>query len=177
MAVDFFKCEICHKTFPMSLNHEHHKIPKALGGKDTQDNLAQLDNACHNNLHAIAYMLVNQKRRAEIEPTLIAIFPKDLNAQKRMFHLSQLVAREMLLKKEIRKEPDTEIRTSVELPSRYLELIKLAGYDMPHKNGRKAGVSKIIRVAIAEFLAKKFPLRKQEILSLLKPSKGNVSEE
>jgi hypothetical protein len=155
----------------MSLNHEHHKVPKSLGGSDEPKNLAQLDNACHNNLHAVAYMIVNQKRRGEIEPTLNSIFPNDINARQRMLVLSQLVAKEMMLKKETRKEPSAEVRTMLELPSRYLELIRLAGYDQPHPNGRKAGVNRIIRQAIAEFLSRKFPMKKQEILELLRPRK------
>lgn len=174
--VEFFQCEICLKRFPESLNHEHHKIPKSLGGSDDPKNIAQLDNACHNNLHAVAYMIVNPNRRGEIEPTLNAIFPTDSNARKRMLVLSQLVAKEMLLKKEIRKEPSAEIRTTLELPSRYMELIRLAGYDQPHKNGRKAGVNRIIRQAVAEFLCRKFPMRRQEILELLQPRRGGPAQ-
>lgn len=171
--VEFFVCEICQKRFPESLNHEHHKIPKSLGGSDEPQNIAQLDNACHNNLHAVAYMIVNPKRRGEIEPTLNSIFPNDPNSRKRMLILSQLVAKEMLLKKEIRKEPAAEVRTMLELPARYLELIRLAGYDQPHQNGKRAGVNRVIRQAVAEFLTRKFPMRRQEILELLKPRKAN----
>ena len=169
--MNFFNCEICAKKFPMSLHHEHHKIPKSLGGSDEKSNLADLCSSCHQHLHAVAFMIVNPNRRQEIEPTLIAIFGADQDARRRMLQFSQMVAKEMILRKEIRKEQSQELRTVVELPSRYVELLRLSGYDQPHASGRKAGVSRVIRKIVAEFLIRKFPAHRIELTALFKPTK------
>lgn len=167
-----FTCEICQKTFPESLRHEHHKVPKALGGSDRPDNIAQLCNADHMHLHAIAHMLVNPKRRHEVDPTVHAIFPQDPHSIRRLLTFSQLVAREMFLRKDIRKPMGAELRTIVELPSRYMELLRLAGIDQPHKNGRPAGVSLVIRRILADALMRRYPRHRDEIIRLLPKTKG-----
>ena len=157
--------------FPVSLHHEHHKIPQALGGPDTPDNLADLCLTDHQSLHLIAFMLINPKRKHEIDPTLITLYPNDSDTRRRLIEFANLVAKEIVLKKEIRKEKSEEIKTVVELPARYMELIKLAGYDMPHKNGRPSGASRVIRNFVAEALISKFPSCREEINSLRKKAK------
>jgi HNH endonuclease len=167
-----FICAICDKPFPESLKHEHHKIPKSLGGPDTPDNIAKLCSADHMHLHAVAYMLVNPKRRHEVDPTVLSIFPNDPAAIRRLLEFANLVAKEMFLKKDIRKPQNAEMRTIVELPSRYLELIRLAGIDQPHKNGRPAGVSLVIRRILCEALCRRYPRHRDEIIRLLPKPKG-----
>jgi len=166
-----FTCEICRRVYPVALHHEHHKIPQSLGGPDTPENLASLCQTDHQSLHTIAFMMVNPKRTHEIDPTLISLYPKEAEVRRRLTEFAQLVAREMVLKKEIRKEKSEEIRTVIELPARYLELIKLAGYEMPSSTGRPAGVSRVVRNMVADALAQKFPRCKEEILSLKKKRK------
>lgn len=168
-----FRCEVCLKTFPESLKHEHHKTPKSLGGSDRPENIALLCNADHMHLHAISYMMINPRRKAEVEPTVRAIYGQDTGAIRRCLALAQLVAKEMFLKKEIRKEPSSEVRTVVELPSRYMELLRLSGYDQPHtRTGRPTGVSTMIRRMIAEALLKRYPRNRDEILKLLPKTKA-----
>lgn len=166
----FFKCEICGENFPTALHHEHHKVPKSLGGSDEKSNLSDLCSSCHQHLHTVAFMIVNPKRRHEIDPTLIAIFGAEQNKKIKLVEFSKLVAKEMLLKKEIRKDSDSDSRTVVDLPSRYMELLRLSGYDSPHANGRKAGVNRIIKKIVAEYLIRKFPMHQEEIRSLLNKS-------
>lgn len=166
-----FTCEICLRIYPVALHHEHHKIPQSLGGPDTPDNIANLCQTDHQSLHTIAFMMINAKRRHEIDPTLISLYPHDGDTRRRLTEFAQLVAREMVLKKEIRKEKAEEIRTVVELPARYLELIRLAGYDMPSSTGRPAGVSRVIRNLVADALMQKFPACREEILLLRKKKK------
>jgi hypothetical protein len=166
-----FLCEICRDTVPESLHHAHHKIPKALGGPDTAENRADLCSSCHQNLHTIAYMIINEKRRAEIEPTVISIFPTSLECRKKLMEFAQLVAKEMFLKKETKKAFDEEMRTVLELPGLYMELIKLSGYDMPTATGRPAGVSRVVRNWIADQLIKKFPLKARQIEAVRKAKK------
>lgn len=166
-----FRCEVCLKPFPESLKHEHHKIPKSLGGRDTPENMAKLCNADHMHLHAIAYMMINPKRKAEIEPTVRAIFGPDTGAIRRLMELSQQVAKEMFLKKEIRKDAAAEIRTVVELPGRWLELLRLAGYDQPHRSGKPAGVGLVIRRIVADALIRKYPRHSDEIIRLIPKTK------
>lgn len=168
-----FRCEICQDIFPASLHHLHHKIPQSLGGPDTPDNLVNLCQADHQLLHTIAFMMVNSKRKHEIEPTLVSMYANNIPTQKKVIEYASYVAREMALKKEIKKDPNEETRITVELPQVYVQLLKLSGYDMPRKNGKPVGISSLLRVIIAEYLSKKFPMRRDEILALRvrKPSK------
>lgn len=154
--------------FPESLHHLHHKVPKSLGGADTPENLVNLCQTDHQLLHTVAYMLINKNRKHEVEPTLQAVYPNDLARQKKVMEFAVYVAKEMALKKEIKKEADQETRVTVELPQLYLELLKLTGFDMPRANGRPTGVSTLLRVIVAEFLSKKFPMKRDQILSLRK---------
>lgn len=163
-----FKCEICLEDYPASLHHEHHKIPKALGGSDAPSNLVNLCQQDHQLLHTIAYMLINDKRRHEIEPTLNSVYPNDRATQTKVIEYANYAAREMALKKEIKKEPDQETRLTVELPQLYIQLLRLSGYDSPHKNGKPVGVSSLLRIIVAQFLSNKFPMRREEILALRK---------
>ena len=104
-----FICEICQKRFPTDFLHEHHKIPKSLGGSDDKSNIAMLCHSDHNNLHTIAYAMINPKRQHNVDVLVTSIFPTDPNARGRLVNLSMLVAREMSLKKEIKKEDDAVV--------------------------------------------------------------------
>lgn len=168
-----FVCEICRKTFPESLRHEHHKVPKALGGSDGPENLVSLCHADHNNLHLLAYMMINPKRSHEVEPTVVSIFPDAMESRRRLIEFSKIVAKEMALKKEIKKDPMGETRVVVELPTRYAQLLRLAGYESPAANGRPAGVARMIRQIVAKYLMHKFPTHRDEILNLFKKKSRN----
>lgn len=163
-----FNCKICKQDYPEALHHEHHIIPRALGGTNDPNNLADLCQADHDLLHAVAYMLVNPKRRHEIEPTLNSMYPNDRETQRKVLEYANYAAREMALKKEIKKEPDQETRVTVELPQLYIQLLRLSGYDIPHKNGKPVGVGSLLRIIVAQFLSNKFPIRREEILALRK---------
>lgn len=165
-----FACEICADPYPVSLLNEHHKKPQALGGTDHPSNIAKLCAGCHQALHSIAHMMVNPKRRHEIDAAAVALFPQDQNARTRLLRLASLVARELVLKKEIRKPPREELKIMVTLPSRYLELIKQAGMDMPNRHGRRAGVSRVLRHVVAEFLMRKFPAHRAEVMDMFTPT-------
>ena len=116
-------------------------------------------------------MLVNPKRKHEVEPTLASIFPGQPNLQREILSYARFVAQEMVLKKETRKEPHQEVRAVIELPARYMELLRLAGHDSPHANGKRRGVNLMIRKFVAEGLAAKFPLLKAEIQKYYIPRK------
>jgi hypothetical protein len=172
-TVEGFNCQICRLPYPESLKHEHHKKPKALGGSDDSANRADLCHTCHNNLHLLAYILLNPKRKQELEPTLNSIFPGKPELQREILAYSKFVAMEMALKKETKKEPDQEVRAVIELPARYMELLRLAGIDSPHINGKRRGVHLMIRKFVAEGLAAKFPLLKAEIVKYYQPKRKN----
>lgn len=168
-----FVCAIHKTTFPESLSHEHHVKPKSLGGSDDSANKKLLCHSCHNNLHLIAYMLVNPKRKQEVEPTLTSIFPGRQDLQKELLSYARFVALEMSLKKETKKDPDQEVRAVIELPARYMELLRLAGHDSPHANGKRRGVHLMIRKFVAEGLAAKYPLLRAEIQKYFHPKSKN----
>ena len=165
-----FACEFCADTYPVGLLNEHHRKPQSLGGSDDQSNIANLCSGCHQGLHSIAFMMVNPKRRHEVDAAAISLFPEDAQARQRLLRLTVMVAREMVLKKEIRKPPNEEIKVMITLPSRYLELIKQAGMDMPSRTGKRAGVSRVMRRVVADFLTRKFPNHRKEVLELFTPS-------
>lgn len=167
--MEVFRCAICRATYPTSLKHVHHKIPQSLGGTDEPSNLADLCHSDHNNLHLIAYMILNVKRRHEIEPTVMSIYPGNIEARKSLLEYAALVAREMQLKKETKKPEDEEIKIMVEIPGLYRELLKLLGYDRPRPNGKPRGLSSLVRLLIAEALILKFPLMRDKIKRLQNP--------
>jgi len=161
-------CGICRKVHARALMHTHHIRPKSLGGSDSPSNLITLCAGCHSYLHALAYMMINSARQHEVEPTVTSIFPTDPQARRTLLEYASWVAREMSLKKEIRKDAATEIRTTLDLPARYLELIRMAGYEMPHPNGKPSGVARMIRTWVAGALCHRFPQHRDEILSLIR---------
>jgi hypothetical protein len=163
MALKTFSCAICSQNFPEALKDEHHKIPQSLGGPDTPDNLVALCKGDHQALHMIAYMILNTERRNEIDPTVMSLHPKNNAAQTKLKEYAAYAAKEMFLKKEIKKDQAEEIRTVVELPHLYLELLRMDGYNHPHANGKPRGVSPLIRWIVADYLAKKFPMKRDAV--------------
>ncbi len=167
-----FKCTICGGVYPDSLLHMHHKIPKALGGPDTPDNLVPLCQTDHNLLHSVAYMMVPNKsggtRVDEIEPTLSSIYPDEEPIRKRLIEYAGYAAREMFLKKELRKDENQETRIIVELPILYTQLLKLWGHEFPKPNGAPMGVGALVRVILAKELSAKFPQQSEKIRSRMK---------
>jgi hypothetical protein len=161
-----FICQICKDQYPESLHHSHHKIPKSLGGADTPENMVDLCQTDHQLLHTIAYMLINNKRKHEVEPTLASIYPGEIQIQKMVLEYAGFVAREMALKKEIKKDAATETRMTLELPQLYMELLRLAAFEVPRKGGKPVGVGTLLRFMIAEFLSKKFPMKRDVIHKL-----------
>lgn len=168
-----FICQICQGAFPEALCHEHHKIPKSLGGSDSPDNMVMLCQTDHQLLHTVAYMMINPKRYHEVEPTISSIYPGDMAIRLKVMEYANYAAREMALKKEIRKDADQETRLTIELPQLYIQLLRLAAFEIPRKNGKPVGISTLLRLMIAEFLSKKFPIRRDLIhkLKVRKPSK------
>jgi hypothetical protein len=169
--MEAFTCAIDGQQYPVALLNEHHIVPKSLGGTDQLSNIAPICSGCHQSLHAIAYMLNNPNRSQEIEATTISLFPRDADARAKMLRFASLVAKEMRMRKETRKDPGEMVRVTMDLPARFLELLRLYGYEMPHKNGKPSGIAAVIRHAITDQLSRKFPLLKNEIqfLGSIKP--------
>ena len=165
-----FICSICSEEFPVALHHEHHKVPKSLGGSDAPTNLVDLCQTDHQLLHAVAFMIINPKRKHEIEPTLLSVYPGPLGlpVRKKVLEFAGYVAKEMALKKEIKKDEDAETRVTVELPQLYVQLMRLSGYDTPHANGKPTGVGTMLRNVVADYLLRKFPMKKDQIIALRK---------
>lgn len=111
-------------------------------------------------------MMINPKRRQEAEPTAISIFPLDAKARRLLLEFSGLVAKEMALKKEIRKNPTDESRVTLELSQAHLELLRLWGRDNPNPNGKPRGVANSIRQILTAALVKAYPLKKHALENL-----------
>lgn len=168
--MDSFTCEICARQYPESLLNRHHKTPQALGGPDTPENLADLCSGCHQSLHSVAFILANPKRREELEPTVSSLFPNQPEPRRKLLFLAGLVAKEMGLRREIRRDPTEEVRIVVSLPTKYVQLLRLAGYDLQNQRG-PSGVARVIRACVADFLSRKFPTQRADIQTLFKPKK------
>ena len=153
--------------------HVHHKIPQSLGGLDTPENLVELCNGCHLNLHQIAYMFANPRRHQEVEPTAISIFPDNYAARKRLLELAGLVAREMALKRETKKELDDDVRTVVELPMLYKQLLKLLSFQRLNSLGKPMGLGNLVKNIVADELKRHFPLKSAEIDRMRKKKKAD----
>lgn len=82
VKTELFICGCCSNKYPGIHKHVHHKTPKALGGKDTLDNLIELCPSCHDSLHAIAHRLLDKRTtQAQIMDSLALIFLNNKKAQ------------------------------------------------------------------------------------------------
>lgn len=87
-----FKCTCCTEIFPKLHLHVHHRIPKSIGGKDTQDNLCSLCPQCHNALHGIAYKMLNPKYLySKILDSLDILYKENKQAKKTCLELATYV--------------------------------------------------------------------------------------
>jgi len=96
-----FSCGCCENSFPELHKHTHHKKPKALGGKDTADNLIELCPGCHDALHNIAWKLTNKNHsHSQVIDTIHLIYKDNNVAKQRCLDLAVLVRDATIAKKE-----------------------------------------------------------------------------
>jgi len=122
--MEIFICGCCSKKLPTLHRHIHHKIPRSLGGKDTQDNLIEICPDCHDALHAIAYRLMDNKTsRTQIIDSIVLIYPSNKKAQDTCLELALNVRNAMILGKEKGLGPNHIVNIGTAIRMYYKPLI------------------------------------------------------
>lgn len=121
-----FTCGCCSEIYPVLHKHTHHKNPKALGGKDTPDNLIDLCPGCHDALHNIAYKLVtNQHGQAKVIDSLTLIYKDNAKAKQVCLDLATQVRNAMVVHKEKGKKPNELINIGTVLRKQHKTLVEM----------------------------------------------------
>lgn len=124
-----FKCYICAEMFSSDFVNKHHKIPKALGGADTPDNLLNLCAGDHQNMHTLARMMRNPKRVGEVRSAVQSMFPQGA-AQSRCLELANLVNRSTVMSAEQKAlDVEREIGIGLKLKKPYRDALQLIARD------------------------------------------------
>lgn len=116
--MEIFICNCCSKKLPTLHRHTHHKIPKSLGGKDTQDNLIDICPDCHDALHAVAFKMMSKNvSSTQIIDSVALIYPGNEKAQKICLELATWVRNANISSKEKGLGPDhvVSIGTSIRM--------------------------------------------------------------
>lgn len=122
--MEIFICGCCANKLPTIHRNIHHKLPKALGGKDTQDNLIDLCPNCHDALHAIAHRLRdNRTSRSQILDSIALIYPSNKTAQEICLELALNVRNAMIASQEQGMGPNHLVSISTVLRLYYKPMI------------------------------------------------------
>jgi hypothetical protein len=90
--LDTFACDCCGQVFPRISMHEHHKVKRAQGGKDTRANIAVLDAHCHHALHQIEAAIKSEKKRLHVPDLLRQLYPSNAKAREQCLYLAMTAA-------------------------------------------------------------------------------------
>lgn len=126
------------EALPEVFLHEHHKTPRAYGGKEG-DNLVWLCVPCHDLLHRLATMQMSGKG-GKVQDYLELYLPLDLKARERFKELIQDVTQARLAFEEKALEEDDTINLNLTIPKTLHGMLKTASMDFTKPNGRKMGL-------------------------------------
>lgn len=124
-----FRCGVCARPFPLMQRHVHHKVPRAVGGKDTPDNLIELCNGCHGAIHSVAYKLAGKEPMQRVLDSVFLLY-EDRAAARTCWDLAQKVHHEVLALRERGADPDTLVEVTTTLRSRHKALVKVHCRDL-----------------------------------------------
>jgi len=172
--MDIFVCGCCSNKFPTIHKNAHHKTPRALGGKDTKDNLIELCPSCHDALHAIAYKMLSKKTsQTQIVDSLALIFSGNVNAQNICMDLALKVRNAQIHAKEEGLSQNHLIQLSLTLRKYFKPLI------MNRYRELKLTQESYIRMLILNDLTKRFNLtgislaEENRLINYIKKEKAN----
>ena len=121
-----FTCGCCSEIYPVLHKHTHHKTPRALGGKDTLDNLIDLCPGCHDALHNVAYKLVSKQHgQAKVIDSLTLIYKDNARAKEVCLDLATQVRNAMIVGKERGKEPNDLVNLGTVLRKQHKTLVEM----------------------------------------------------
>lgn len=181
MNVAIVTCYVCKQHKPRKLAHEHHKIPRAAGGKDSKDNLCYLCPTCHDNLHRFAEMMTGGKANDAVDLANLE-YPAPAPRQRSM-ELAKLVAQSFASPG---LAPDDSVTISVSLPRELVNRLRVLASEHPGEKGRQLGVPKFAGMVLTQYLIRKgmwrtddsqFPIFKlaQRCSSILSNATGILS--
>lgn len=171
--MEIFSCGCCEKTYPTLHRHIHHRMPRALGGKDTPDNLISICPGCHDTLHSIAYrMLSKNVSMIQIVDSLALIFVGNKKAQNTCLELAVNVRNAQIEVKEKGLGPNHLISIGTIL-RKYFKPLIINRYRELHLTQES-----YIRMLILQDLCKRFNLNtslteENQLISCIKKEKSN----
>ena len=172
--MELFICGCCSKQLPTLHKHVHHKIPRALDGKDIPDNLIELCPGCHDTLHSIAYRMLSKKTtQTQIMDSLALIYVGNKKAQDTCLQLALNVRNSVIISQEKGLGPNHLINIGTTIRKYYKPLIM--------NRYRELNISQesYLRMLILTDLAKRFKLNvslteENDLLRKIKKEKTNV---
>jgi len=173
-VMEVFSCGCCSKTLPTLHKHVHHKLPRALGGKDIPDNLIELCPACHDTLHSIAYKMLSKKSSStQMIDSLSLIYIGNKKAQETCLQLAMAVRNAHIHAKEKGLGPNHLVNIGTTI-RKYFKPLIMTRY-------RELNISQesYLRMLILSDLAKRFNLnvsltQENQLLSQIKKEKSNA---
>lgn len=172
--MEIFVCGCCSKKFPTLHRHVHHKMPKALGGKDTSDNLIEICPSCHDTLHSIAQKMMNKGvSPTQITDSLALIYIDNKKAQETCLELAINVRNAHIQVKEKGLGPNHIIALSTTLRKYYKPLVM--------NRARELNISQesYIRMLILQDISKRFNINanlteENRLISYIKKEKKQL---
>lgn len=148
-----FRCGCCEEAYPVIHKHSHHKTPRALGGKDTIDNLIDLCPGCHDALHNVAYkLMVKHHGQAKVIDSLSIIFKENEGAKQRCLDLAVQVRNAMITQKDRGgHEPNELVNVASTIRRQHKTLIEARSKEL------KLSQEAYVRGCVLADLAKRFP--------------------
>ena len=139
--------------------HEHHKIKRSTGGKDTRENIALLDSHCHTALHQIEMCLKSAKDQALVPDLLSSLYPNNPKARENCLLLATTAA----FKTEDKapdysafNDEDFVYITPPKIPKQTRDQVSMVAKQMKNpKTGKRLGVSGYLRLLIEMDLRKR----------------------
>jgi len=147
-----FYCGCCENPFPTLYKHSHHKTPRALGGRDTPDNLIDLCPGCHDALHNVAHkLMVHRHGQARVIDSLSMIFKDNVAAKQRCLDLAVQVRNAMIAQKERgEREPNELVNIATTIRRQHKTLIESRAREL------KISQESYVRGCVLADLAKRF---------------------
>ena len=170
-----FRCGCCVELYPTLHKHTHHKTPKALGGKDTPDNLIDLCPQCHDALHNVAYkLLTNIHGQAKVIDSLTMIYKDNAKAKENCLELAIQVRNAMVLQKEKGLAPNDLVNISTTLRKQHKTLMEARVREL-----KKSQESYLRGLVLADLAGrfKDIPISSAEEDRLINDSRAKVEQQ
>lgn len=146
-----FVCYVCETPHPVEYRNKHHKVPKSLGGEDSDINLVDLCAGCHQFLHAVARMMRSPKRAGDVRSVVQGHYPA-ARSQSRCLELAKLECRsEVLNRAQVSEDVEREIGIRINLKTPYRNALQLIARD------RGLSMSDYVRKFMEDHIRKVYP--------------------